>query len=81
MSREAEAVTTRLVLDLPGHLAIPLLDNMVKKEQAPDMMIAIKLLDKVLEVQSTANVTTHLKEIMLGLIKVMVTQSYVGGVV
>ena len=45
------------------------------------MMIAIKLLDKVLEVQSMANVTTHLKEIMLGLIKVMVTQSYVGGLV
>ena len=45
------------------------------------MVIAIKLLDKLLETLSSQDVATHLKEIMLGLIKVMVTQSYVGGVV
>ena len=34
------------------------------------MMIAIKLLDKVLEVQKAEHVKPHLKEIMLGLLKV-----------
>ena len=43
---------------------------MVKKEQFPDMLTAIKLMDKVLEVQDVLQAKTHLKEIMLVLLKV-----------
>ena len=70
VSRAAELTSTSLVLGLPGHLSIPLLDILVKNDQFPDMLIAIKLLDKVLEVQKVQQVKTHLKEIMLGLLKV-----------
>ena len=55
---------------MPSHLAIPFMDNLIKKEQFPDMMIAIKLLDKVLDVQKVEQVNPYLKEIMLGLLKV-----------
>ena len=70
MSRAAESTTTSLVLCMPSHLAIPHMDNLIKKEQFPDMMIAIKLLDNVLDVQKAEQVKTYLKEIMLGLLKV-----------
>jgi hypothetical protein len=55
---------------MPSHLAIPLMNNLIRKEQFPDLMIAIKLPDKVLEVQKAESVKPHLKEIMLGLLKV-----------
>ena len=58
---------------LPTNFSIPLLGNMVKQEQVLDMMIAIKLLDKVLEVQTAPDVAPHLKEMMLGLIKVKIS--------
>ena len=70
VSRAAESTTTSLVLCMPSHLAIPQLNNLIKKEQFPDIMIAIKLLDRVLEVQKLEQVKVHLKEIMLGLLKV-----------
>ena len=70
VSRAAESTTNRLVLCMPSHLAIPLMNNLIKKEEFPDMMIAIKLLDKVLEVQKAEHVKPHLKKIMLGLLKV-----------
>jgi len=69
VSRRAETATTNYVLMLPTNFSIPLLGNMVKQEQVLDMMIAIKLLDKVLEVQTAPDVAPHLKEMMLGLIK------------
>jgi len=69
VSRNAETATINFLLTLPTNLSIPLLGNMVKKEQVMDMMIAIKLLDKLLEVQTAPDVSPHLKEIMIGLIK------------
>ena len=70
VSRAAESTTTSLVLCMPSHLAISHMGNLIKKEQFPDMMIAIKLLDKVLDVQKAEQVKPYLKEIMLGLLKV-----------
>ena len=61
---------TSLVLCMPSHLAIPYMLNLIKKEQFPDIMIIIKLLDKVLEIQTADHVKPHLKEIMLSLLKV-----------
>jgi hypothetical protein len=55
---------------MPSHLAISHMVTTIKKEEFPDMMIAIKLLDKVLEVQKAEHVEPRLKEIMLGLLKV-----------
>ena len=55
---------------MPSHLAISHMGTLIKKEEFPEMMIAIKLLDKVLEVQKAEHVKPHLKEIMLGLLKV-----------
>jgi hypothetical protein len=55
---------------MPSHLAISHMVTLVKQEQFHDMMIAIKLLDKVLDVQKAEHVGPHLKEIMLGLLKV-----------
>ena len=70
VSRAAESTTTSLVLCMPSHLAISHMGNLIKKEQFPDMLIAIKLLDKVLDVQKAEQVKPYLKEIMLGLLKV-----------
>ena len=70
VSQAAESTTNILVLCMPSHLAIPHMDNLIKKEQFPDMMIAIQLLDKVLEGQKAETVKPHLKEIVLGLLKV-----------
>ena len=77
VSRNAETATINFLLTLPTNLSIPLLGNMVKKEQVMDMMIAIKLLDKLLEVQTAPDVSPHLKEIMLGLIKVKNILKYI----
>jgi hypothetical protein len=70
VSRAAESTTTSLVLCMPSHLAISHMGTLIRKEQFPDMMIAIRLLEKVLEVQKAEQVKPHLKEIMLGLLKV-----------
>jgi len=69
VSRAAEECSINLVMSLPCTLSIPLLNTMVKKEQFPHMLTAIKLLDKVLEVQMANQVQIHLNEIMLGLLK------------
>ena len=55
---------------MPSHLVIPHMGNLIRKEEFPDIMIAIKLLDKVLDVQKAEQVKPYLKEIMLGLLKV-----------
>ena len=70
VSRAADSTTTSLVLCMPSHLVIPHMGNLIRKEEFPDIMIAIKLLDRVLEVQKLEQVKVHLKEIMLGLLKV-----------
>ena len=70
VSRAAESTMTSLVLCMPSHLAIPYMLNLIKKEQFPDIIIAIKLLDKVLEIQKADLIKSHLKGIKLGLLKV-----------
>ena len=72
MSKAAEERATRFSVSLPCTLSIPLLNTMVKTEQFPDILTAIKMFDKVLEVQKADQVKTYLKAIMLGLLKVKV---------
>jgi len=69
VSKAAEERATRFSVSLPCTLSIPLLNTMVKTEQFPDILTAIKMFDKVLEVQKADQVKTYLKAIMLGLLK------------
>jgi len=69
VSKAAEERATRFSVSLPFTLSIPLLNTMVKTEQFPDLLTVIKMFDKVLEVQKADQVETHLKAIMLGLLK------------
>ena len=70
VSRICGGILSGMLRALPFVQSITLINNVIKTESAPRIVVALKLLDKLFKVVEEKQIKDHTKEIILGLLKV-----------